>query len=1014
MLFASDPCYGVAFTSLVTTDENSFQQTVRFYHQLGFRTVKDFNKFKNGENSILSIGTSDDSIREIWLEAFKLSQIDSQGFRVPQQEASNKEQSQGALLKVRLVPESSLSKPLQASTLSTTYFTADLSTLEAEFNVKAEPSKVIPNCSIVTLTDPLNNVVSFTDFARPTDQEKTVRAAFQEASTPATPQAGSHNASQVDTLNLLKSSLEGTATPTTPTGSGAQGHPKKKIAVMTSGGDSPGMSAAVRAVVRTGIHFGCDVYAVYEGYEGLLRGGKYLKKMKWEDVRGWLSEGGTLIGTARSMEFRKREGRKRAAANLISEGIDALVVCGGDGSLTGADLFRAEWPSLIDELIQEGKFTSEQVAPYRHLTIVGLVGSIDNDMSGTDSTIGAYSALERICEMVDYIDATAKSHSRAFVIEVMGRHCGWLALMAGIATGADYIFIPERAVPHGKWQEELKEVCRRHRSKGRRNNTIIVAEGALDDQLNPVTANDVKDVLVDLGLDTRVTILGHVQRGGTAVAHDRWLATLQGVDAVRAVLENTPETPSPLIGILENKIIRIPLVESVKLTKQVATAIENRDFDKAISLRDSEFIELYENFLATTIEDDGSQFLPEDERLNIGIVHVGAPSAALNAATRAATLYCLSRGHKPYAIMNGFSGLIQTGKVKELSWIDVENWHNLGGSELGTNRSVAAEDLGTIAYYFQKFKFDGLIILGGFEGFKSLKQLREGRETHPIFNIPMVLIPCTISNNVPGTEYSLGVDTCLNTLVKYLDDIKQSASATRRRVFVVEVQGGHSGYIASFIGLITGAVSVYTPEDKISLSSIMEDLSLLKENFRHDQGEDRNGKIVIRNEKASSVYSTELIANIIAEQSKGKFGVRTAIPGHVQQGAFPSSKDRVTAARFAVKCCKFLEQWNKKNLAKGNDDAHVLRFKYSAQGEKVPTVEHEDDSAAVICVNGSRVTFKPIAELWEKETSLEYRKGLEVHWEDFKQIGDILSGRLKLRAEVAASKARTRATGFDL
>ena len=109
-----------------------------------------------------------------------------------------------------------------------------------------------------------------------------------------------------------------------------------------------------------------------------------------------------------------------------------------------------------------------------------------------------------------------------------------------------------------------------------------------------------------------------------------------------------------------------------------------------------------------------------------------------------------------------------------------------------------------------------------------------------------------------------------------------------------------------------------------------------------------------------------------------------------------------------------MEQWNKKNLAKGNADAHVLRFKYSAQGEKVPNCEHEDDSAAVICVNGSRVTFKPIAELWEKETSLEYRKGLEVHWEDFKQIGDILSGRLKLRAEVAASKARTRATGFDL
>ena len=152
----------------------------------------------------------------------------------------------------------------------------------------------------------------------------------------------------------------------------------------------------------------------------------------------------------------------------------------------------------------------------------------------------------------------------------------------------------------------------------------------------------VKDVLVELGLDTKITTLGHVQRGGTAVAHDRWLATLQGVDAVKAILNMTPETPSPLIGILENKVIRMPLVESVKLTKQVAAAIEAKDFDKAISLRDTEFIELYSNFMSTTVNDDGSQLLPEADRLNIAIVHVGAPSAALNAATRAATLYCLA------------------------------------------------------------------------------------------------------------------------------------------------------------------------------------------------------------------------------------------------------------------------------------------------------------------------------------------------------------------------------------
>jgi 6-phosphofructokinase 1 len=236
--------------------------------------------------------------------------------------------------------------------------------------------------------------------------------------------------------------------------------PKKKIAIMTSGGDSPGMNGVVRAVVRMAIHKGCDAYCIYEGYEGLVQGGDLIRKMEWHDVRGWLSEGGTLIGTARCMAFYERPGRMTAAKNMVLNGIDALIICGGDGSLTGADKFRAEWPSLLEELVARGELSVQQVAPYKHLNIVGLVGSIDNDLSGTDATIGCYSALARICEMVDYIEATASSHSRAFVIEVMGRHCGWLALMAGVATGADFVFIPERPRDHD-WKEEMCTVVRR-------------------------------------------------------------------------------------------------------------------------------------------------------------------------------------------------------------------------------------------------------------------------------------------------------------------------------------------------------------------------------------------------------------------------------------------------------------------------------------------------------------------------------------------------------------------------
>jgi 6-phosphofructokinase 1 len=377
---------------------------------------------------------------------------------------------------------------------------------------------------------------------------------------------------------------------------------KKRIAVMTSGGDSPGMNGVVRAVVRTAYHMGCEAYCVYEGYEGLVRGGEYIRRMEWHEVRGWLSEGGTLIGTARCMAFYERPGRLTAAKNMVLNGIDALIICGGDGSLTGADKFRQEWPSLLEELVSKGELTKEQVAPFSNLNIVGMVGSIDNDMSGTDATIGAYSALSRICEMVDYIEATASSHSRAFVIEVMGRHCGWLALMAGVATGADFVFIPESPWAES-WQKEMAEIVSRHRKLGKRKTIVIIAEGAIDQDGNKITPEVVKALLADkngLGLDTRITTLGHVQRGGTAVAYDRMLATLQGVEAVKAVLENTPETPTCFIAVTENKICRMDLMQAVIDTKEVAKAVDSKCFEKAMNLRDSEFVDQYKSYLMTT------------------------------------------------------------------------------------------------------------------------------------------------------------------------------------------------------------------------------------------------------------------------------------------------------------------------------------------------------------------------------------------------------------------------------
>jgi 6-phosphofructokinase 1 len=238
---------------------------------------------------------------------------------------------------------------------------------------------------------------------------------------------------------------------------------KRRIAVLTSGGDAPGMNGFVRAVVRMSIHSGCESYAVHEGYEGLVQGGDLIRRMHWEDVRGWLSRGGTLIGSARCKSFLTRDGRLKAAKNMVVRGIDALIVCGGDGSLTGADVFRSEWPGLLKELVERGQLNNEQIKPYPSLNIVGAAGSIDNDLSTTDATIGCYSSLHRICEAVDEVFDTAASHQRGFVIEVMGRRCGWLALMSAISSGADWLFIPEMP-PLDGWEDTMCDIIARVRS----------------------------------------------------------------------------------------------------------------------------------------------------------------------------------------------------------------------------------------------------------------------------------------------------------------------------------------------------------------------------------------------------------------------------------------------------------------------------------------------------------------------------------------------------------------------
>jgi 6-phosphofructokinase 1 len=675
----------------------------------------------------------------------------------------------------------------------------------------------------------------------------------------------------------------------------------KRIAVFTSGGDAQGMNAAVRAVVRTALDNGIGVYAIYEGYQGMVDGKKFICQMNWDSVGGILQRGGTMIGSARSADFRTREGRMKAAKNLIEREINGLVVIGGDGSLTGANIFREEWSGLLAELVEKGEISQETADQNTSLAIVGLTGSIDNDMYGTDMTIGADTALHRITEAIDAISSTASSHQRSFVVEVMGRNCGYLALMGALASGADWVLIPESPPDPETWADEMCSALKKGREMGRRDSVVVVAEGARDRDGNPITCAMVKNVLEEkLGEDTRITILGHVQRGGAPSAFDRNLGTLLGNAAVESLLDDPPGAEPQLIGMRGNRIVESPLMQCVRKTQSVAETIAEKDFDQAMELRGSSFKATYETFLTLTrVFPDRPD--PGEDSLRLAVMHSGAPAPGMNTAARTAIRIGIDRGHTMLGIQNGFEGFIE-GEIKELDWMSVTGWANRGGAELGTNRHVPeGRDLYLIARNIERYGIQGLLIIGGWSGYQGAFQLFNEREDYPNFNIPILCLPATIDNDLPGSELSIGADTALNSIVEAVDKIKQSAVASRR-CFVVEVMGGYCGYLALMSGLATGAERVYLHEDNIGLVDLQSDLEYLITGFKHGK---RLG-LMIRNERAHDVYTTDFIVRLFEAEGGDLFDVRQAILGHLQQGGNPSPFDRVQASRLATQCIDYL------------------------------------------------------------------------------------------------------------
>lgn len=305
----------------------------------------------------------------------------------------------------------------------------------------------------------------------------------------------------------------------------------KKIAVLTSGGDSPGMNAAIRSVVRTCAYHNIQCVGIYRGYQGMIEGD--FREMGPRDVHNIINKGGTILKSARSKEFMTVEGRKRAHTNLVNAGIDSLVVIGGDGSFTGAEIFNKEYG----------------------FPVMGIPGTIDNDIFGTSHTLGYDTALNTVIECIDKIRDTASSHNRLFFVEVMGRDAGHIALNAGIGAGAQEILIPEEDMG----LERLVESLRKSKASGKSSSIVVIAEG---DKIGKSVFELKEYVEANLPeYEIRVSVLGHMQRGGAPSCFDRVLASRLGVKAVESLMEGKSNL---MVGMLNDLVALTPLEQAIK------------------------------------------------------------------------------------------------------------------------------------------------------------------------------------------------------------------------------------------------------------------------------------------------------------------------------------------------------------------------------------------------------------------------------------------------------------------
>ncbi|KAM0672594.1 ATP-dependent 6-phosphofructokinase [Ordospora colligata] len=724
-----------------------------------------------------------------------------------------------------------------------------------------------------------------------------------------------------------------------------------RIAIVTSGGDAPGMNSAIKSIIRTGIKWGATVYGVYNGYDGLINDN--IKKLNWDTETYYSSQGGTVLLSARSDRFLNAKGRKQAVLNMAKKRINCMIILGGDGSLKGALELKNEFREHLRELLREGKISSEEKRKIRMnksrvegkvdveqttdgsgvmysdfygkpecykanptvyhdlnssdevddekmekdeddrcdeeeieryvygLKVVGIPASIDNDIYGTEVSLGEDSAIHRVVEAIDHLMSTMKSHSRAFVIEVMGRKCGWIALMSALGCAADYVLLPE--VP-GDWKKEMMDAIAVGKKHGKPEIFVIVSEGAVEADGTPIRVSSVVEEIDKVGIEVRSLKLGHIQRGGPPSFQDRVYGTLFGIKAVETVME--PVDEPLMVRVFNDEVDTIDLREVVHRNEMTGVFEKEMKFPDVFKSRNEFFRLAYVYFrkalMTRVLYENGCN----TKIGSVGILQVGGRSSGMNAVLNAIVQYSLTIGIEPYYIPNGFEGLIK-GQVVKAKLYEFSSDVNNGGSAIGVGNNSDI-DIEELQRKINESGLESLIVIGGSKALSVIDKIKR---------INVIIVPATAHNNMPGTGVSIGSDTALNTILKMSDMSKLNSFSCKNSVFVIEIGGEECGYLSLMGGIAAGAFEVFIPERRYLIGNLSEAAQRLRMRFKESS---RRGIVIFRNERTFCSIPTDSFCKVLKTDSKGLFETGYSILGSIQQGSNPSPTDRIYAAILGI------------------------------------------------------------------------------------------------------------------